>query len=193
MSLRSDIKFVVRLICHSIGDLFLQLADYFQNPPESSPVPPREEPPPVLQNPPTRVRRQTISRRPPSEVISSIADIEVRPPKVRDRSGYNPKDHNQFKVAAIGILRTLLDDGLTRPASAPALTKGLEGSRNESTESTIRSTCKILVKDEVLQSTYEDSCHSHIYWVSNKENARKYLAELEANAPYLPNPEGPTS
>ena len=196
MSLRNDIKFVVSLIGgairQSLGDIFRQLADYFQNPPEDTPIPPREAAPPVRQRQPTKVRRQTISRQPPPDVLGLTQDVVSKPPKVRDRSGYNPKDHNQFKVAALGILRILLSEP-NRRSSAPALAKELRGTKTESTESTIRTACKTLVEDGVFDKVLDGQLNSVVYWIRDSEAARQLLDKLEANPPYLPTEDGPTT
>jgi len=197
MSLRSNVKFVVSLIGgairQSLGDIFRQLADYFQSLPEDPPVPPKEEQPPVRLRPPAKIRRQAISRKPPPEVLGLANDVVegVKPPKIRDRSGYNPKDHNQFKVAALGILRALLSDESNRPASAPALTRELKNTKTESTETTIRTACKTLVDDGIFDRVLDEQINSVVYWVKDFDAAHKLLAELEANPPYLPTEDGP--
>jgi hypothetical protein len=196
MSLKSDVKFVVSLIGgairQSLGDIFRQLADYFQSLPEDPPVPPKEEPLPVRPRTPARARRQAISRKPPPEVLGSIQDVVTKQAKVRDRSGYNPKDHNQFKVAALGILRVLLSEP-NRRSSAPALAKELKGTKTESTETTIRTACKTLVEDGIFDRVLDNQVNSVVYWVRDSAAARKLLDELEANPPYLPTEDGPST
>jgi hypothetical protein len=188
MSLRNDIKFVVSLICQSLGDIFRQLADYFSLP-EDAPTPPREAPPPVRPRPSIRIRKQSISRKPPPEVLGSDSDVVmgVRPPKVRDRSRYNAKEHGQYKISALGILKVLLADE-SRRASAPEIAKELMNTKLESTESTIRSACKIMVSDGILDGVQD--LKYFVYWIKDSAAARQYLAELEANAPTLPESSG---
>jgi len=184
MSLRSDISFIARTLGGAIrqilGEAFRIVADTLlyrkQEPTEAPPAPPVRVEAPVARSrrSVTVARRQVISHEPPPEV--------TKPQKVRDRSNYNPRDHGQFKVAAIGILQTLMDGGNV-PMSVPALDKVLPNS----TDSMIRTACKTMVEDKVLAGKFEDSVRSVVYWVEdNLELVTSYLTQLRENAPELP-------
>jgi hypothetical protein len=195
MSLRSDLWFVTSLIGSTIrqilGESFRTLADYLlRGEPETEPKPisVQVQTPltPVQSSVPYRTRSSKAHTR--LEVTSKDLPPEVpnepeKPVKVRDRSVYKPKDHNGYKIAAIGVLQTLLsnDASLSR-MSAPALHK----IHPNSTDSTIRIACKTMVKDGILATEYSDDVRSDVYWVLNREAAQNHLAELEVVAPQLP-------
>lgn len=182
MSLRNDVTYVTTLILGAIrqilGETLRTVADYLLK--ESSTVVPPPETPKVEVSPARQRRsskaaphREPISQDPPPEVA-------VKPPKPRDRSNYNPKEHGPYKIAAIGILGTLLENEsrLAVPALARILTS--------STDSSIRTACKTMVKDGLLATAYDEVVRSAVYWVEDQSAARSHLAELEASAPTLP-------
>lgn len=181
MSLRSDVTFVTTLILGAIrqvlGETFRTLADYLLK--KSTVVPPSE--PPQVEVAPVRQRRtqkaaphrEPISQDPPPEVV-------VKATKPRDRSRYNPKDHGPYKIAAIGILKILL--GSETRLSVPALARV----HTTSTDSSIRTACKAMVKDGILATEYDSNVKSDVYWVDDEKAATAHLAELEAVAPSLP-------
>jgi len=181
MSLRSDVWFVTSLIGSAIrqilGETFRTLADYLLK--EHQVVPPPEpikvEATPVRQRRTTKTapQREVISQEPPPEVV-------VKATKPRDRSKYNPKDHGPYKIAAIGILKTLLENEVR--LSVPNLAK----IHTTSTDSSIRTACKTMVRDLILATEYDDEVKSDVYWVDDPKAARDHLAELEAVAPALP-------
>lgn len=178
MSLRSDVTFVTTLIVGAIrqilGETFRTLADYLLR--DKVPPPPetiKVEPTPVHPRQKATPQRVVINCAPPPEVL-------VKASKPRDRSKYNPKEHGQYKIAAIGILKTLLENGSR--LSAPALAK----IHTNSTDSTIRTACKTMVKDGILTTEYDENSKSDVYWVVDLNAARVHLAELEASAPVLP-------
>lgn len=190
MSLKSDISFIARTLGGAIrqilGETFRILADtllYRKQEPPAPPDPPvRVETPAVHSRKAVRASsRQIFSHNPPPEV-----EQPEKPVKIRDRSSYNPKNHNGYKIAAIGTLRTLLsnDVRLSR-LSAPALHK----INQDSTDSTIRTACKTMVKDGILATEYDNDVRSDVYWILNRELAVGHLTELESVTPKLPTSE----
>jgi hypothetical protein len=181
MSLRSDVWFVTTLIGSAIrqilGETFRQLADYLLHEDQSDT--PTTEVKVDLPKTPPRTRHKAAPQR---EVISQEPppDVDFKPAKPRDRSKYKPKEHGQYKVAAIGILRTLLSNDVR--LSAPELHK----IDNNSTDSTIRTACKTMVSDGLLATELDTKKNSDVYWVFNREAAQLHLTELEAVAPVLP-------
>jgi hypothetical protein len=170
MSLRNDIKYVLTTLGEAfrqiLGTTFRTLADYLLQDSKDGPRAP-EEP-----KPPTSVASQDLPE----------VELEAKPSKPRDRSKYNPKEHGQYKIAAIGVLKTLLSMPPGFRASAPALAKMLPNS----TDSTIRTACKTMVTDGLFETTFDDSIRSCVYWVYNVKAATLYLSELESTTPALP-------
>ena len=191
MSLRSDVWFVTTLIGKSLrqilGETLRTLADYLLHEEkvvttpepikvqkETSPTPIRTPRPKGPYKP--RARLEVIGNDPPPEV----SEGPEKPARVRDRSGYNPKDHNGYKIAAVGVLRTLLDNDTK--FSAPALHKV----HQNISDSTIRTACKTMVDDGLLATELDKGINSAVYWILDREGAHKHLMELEAVAPKLP-------
>jgi hypothetical protein len=188
MSLRSDVKFVATTIVEAIrqilGETCQILADYLLVQKERSVAVSQEEEAEVVevsftprQRKHARVshRRETISSEPPPEV----SEPEVKP-RPRDRSLYKPKDHGGYKIAAIGVLQTLLSSNMK--LSAPAIHKNYK----ISSDSTIRTACKTMVEDKILATEFSSEVRSDVYWILDLEAAEKHLAELRATAPVLP-------
>jgi hypothetical protein len=73
------------------------------------------------------------------------------------------------------------------------LTRELKNTKTESTETTIRTACKTLVEDGIFDRVLDEHVNSVVYWVRDLDAARKLLAELEANPPYLPTEDGQLS
>jgi hypothetical protein len=184
MSLRSDVWFVTSLIGSAIrqilGETFRHLADYLLREDQSATT--ATEVNVEVPKTPPRTRHKATTQR---EVISQEPppDVEVKPAKPRDRSKYRPKEHGQYKVAAVGILRTLLSNDVR--LSAPELHK----INKNSTDSTIRTACKTMVSDGLLATELDTKKNSDVYWVLNREAAQLHLTELEAVAPVLPTSE----
>jgi hypothetical protein len=189
MSLRNDIWFVTRVFGKALrqilGETLRTLADYLLHEEEIIPTP---EPINIQPEPSTPVRtpapRTKVKSRARTEVISNsppevIPDLE-KPAKTRDRSRYNPKDHNGYKIAAIAVLKTLLctEDRLSVPA--------LHKLYRDITDSTIRTACKTMVEDGILTTELDSKVNASVFWILNHDAARKHLAELEAVAPVLP-------
>lgn len=198
MSLRSDVMFVTSLIGKALrqilGETFRNLADYLLREgqePETQPEAPKVEVAPApVQSTPSRKKStpKSKSRIEAAPVETpTIEEAPEKPVKVRDRSTYNPKEHNGYKIAALGVLRVLLslDPGSKR--SAPDFHK-LDPI---STDSTIRTACKTMVKDGILDTEYDNLARSNVYWVYNLDAAERHLAELEATAPELPTSDEP--
>ena len=181
MSLKSDVWFMTsligKLLRQILGETLRTLADYLLRE-EPIPEPVKAQPAPNRKkgSPKSRARLEVINNDPPPEVIGE----PEKPAKVRDRSNYNPKDHNGYKIAAIGVLRILLNNGTK--FSAPALHK----IHQNISDSTIRSACKIMVEDGLLDTELDKGINSAVYWILNHEAAHKHLMELEAVAPSLP-------
>lgn len=192
MSLRSDVWFVTTLIGSTIrqilGEAFRHLADYLlhEDPKtESEPIKDQVQPAPTPVQRPSTPRMKVPKARTRLEVIHNdplpeVSEEPEKPARVRDRSTYNPKEHNGYKIAAGCVLRTLIANEARM--SAPALHK----IHPNSTDSTIRTACKTMAKDGILATEYDGSVRSDVYWVFNREMAREHLAELEASAPSLP-------
>lgn len=181
MSLRSDVRFVATVIVGAIrqilGETCQALADYLLQAKLDTPV---EAPREVTTRPKhVRVvhRRETISPEPPPEV----PEPDVKPKRPRDRSLYNPKDHGPYKIASIGILTVLFEE-LSPKMSVPALAKILI----TSTDSSIRTACKTMVKDGILSVEYDSGVRSDVYWIRDSSLARSHLTELKESAPMLP-------
>lgn len=180
MSLRSDVTFVTTLILGAIrqilGETLRTMADYLLKNPQvvPPPEPPKVEVAPVHQR---RTHKATPQREPISQ--ESPPEVLTKPTKPRDRSKYNPKDHGPYKIAAIGILQILSVSGRL---SVPALAKGLPNS----TDSSIRTACKTMVKDGILATEFSSDARSNVYWIADREATRIHLAELEESAPLLP-------
>lgn len=170
MSLRSDVTFVATTIIAAIrqilGETCQILADYLLQVDEVS-NPPRG-------NDRVVERQEASSSEPPLEVLP------VKPQKPRDRSLYKPKEHGGYKIAAIGVLQSLLNS--TSKLSAPAIHKNYK----ISSDSTIRTACKTMVADGILATEFSSEARSDVYWILDLEAAEKHLAELKAMAPILP-------
>ena len=194
MSLRNDVKFVTSLIGRALrqilGETFRNLADYLLHEGNSIEVQPevskvKVAPAPVQTTPrkknspksQSRIEVTPIETNPESSPGGDLSETLV---KVRDRSTYNPKDHNGYKIAAIGILRTLLNTGSR--FSAPALHK----IHQNVSDSTIRTACKTMVTDGLLATELDKGLNSAVYWILDHEAARLHLMDLEATTPALP-------
>jgi hypothetical protein len=198
-SLRSDISFIARTLGSAIrrilGETFRIIADTLlyqkQEPMEAPPAPvatPAPTPAPVRVKPKghsiksVKASPKVTSIDPPLEV-----DEPVKPPKVRNRSGYLAKEHGAYKIAAIAILKVFLYNQEVGPRlSVPELYKILD---NTSTDSTIRTACKTMVEDQIFDTIHEDGARSAVYWVKDEVAARDHLAYLESVTPKLPTSE----
>jgi hypothetical protein len=183
MSLRSDARFVATVIVGAIrqilGETFRTLAEYLlKETQDNEPTEVHVEVPQASQRSrsKTPTQREPISREP-------TPDMEPKPVKPRDRTKYNPKEHGQFKVAAVNVLELLLKEQYNYRTSVPALAKILV---DTCSDSTIRSACNTMVKDDILDVVFDAEAKSKVYWVKDFESAREYLASIRTVAPILP-------
>jgi hypothetical protein len=200
-SLRSDISFIARTLGSAIrrilGETFRIIADTLlyqkQEPMEAPPAPvatPTQAPTQAFVR--VKPKRNSIKSVKAAQKVTSIdpppeVDEPVKPPKVRNRSGYLAKEHGAYKIAAIAILKVFLYNQEAGPRlSVPELYKILD---NTSTDSTIRTACKTMVEDQIFDTIHEDGARSAVYWVKDEVAARNHLAYLESVTPKLPTSE----
>lgn len=184
-SLRSDLSFVISrigtAILQIIGVTCREIADRILGAEQK-----------VNQAPPAHGSKSSHSKEPskrekepkPSPKVNPEPEPEFKP-RVRSRE-YEARDHNQFKLAAIDILRHYLN------GSPPHMetVRQLHEVMGNNSESMVRKACNILVEDGVMSSMLPTGGRATVYWVSNVEAAQTYLDRLEESAPTLPVSEG---
>ncbi len=182
-SLRSDLSFVISrigtAILQIIGVTCREIADRILGAEQK-----------VNQAPPAPVTKSSHSKEPNKREKEPKTPQKVEPepvfkPRVRSRE-YEARDHNQFKLAAIDILRHYLNGS---PSNTETVRQLHEVMGNNS-ESMVRKACNILVEDGVMSSMLPAGGKATVYWVSNIEAAHAYLGRLEESAPTLPVSEG---
>lgn len=107
---------------------------------------------------------------------AAAAPEEEAPKPKRPRARYNPKEHKTFYMVGSGILRCLLEDGA--PKTVHDFTEKLSFA-----QSTIRGTCKELVKEGLLVQVTEYPAAFKIPDEAN-EKAKEFVAQhAEENPP----------
>lgn len=94
--------------------------------------------------------------------------FKATPP--RDRAKYNPRDHKTYYIVASKVLRVLLDEG------GPMTVRDFTDRSDGIAQSTIRGTCKELVKDGLLTQV-ENYPASFIIPGEAGDRAREFVAE----------------
>ena len=123
-----------------------------------------------------------------SQKVATGTDVEVEAPTIKPRRSsheYEARDHNQFKLAAIDILRHYLNES---PESRETV-RQLHSLMDTNSPSMVRKACNILVEDEVMASHLAEGGKATVYWIKDVDAARAYLTKLEEVAPTLPDSE----